>query len=55
MSEGSSGGITGRPTKVDEGAIAECVLFVVALKPFLIAFKLLFRRKGRIYSAIVSC
>ena len=47
---GSSGGMTGKPTNVEFGAIAENVLFEFCLKLFDKVFSVFVRRKGRIYS-----
>lgn len=55
LRDGSSGGMTGSPTKVADGAIVEIVLFVLVLRCFDVVFKMLDRRKLRIYSARLSC
>ena len=48
--DGSSGGMTGRPTKVDGGAIDEIVLFEFNLRFFDIGLKVLDCKKARMYS-----
>ena len=58
LRQGSSGGMTGRPTKVLDGAIAENVrLLVVTLarKVFNIGFALAFLKIERMYSVRTSC
>lgn len=48
LREGSSGGMTGSPTK---GAIVECDLLVFRFRVFDMLFNVFDFRKGRIYSS----
>lgn len=53
VSEGSLGGMTGRPTNVDEGDIVPCVLvvFVLSVLEMLLEVDL---RKERMYSFVAK-
>ena len=56
LSDGSSGGITGRPTKVEEGAMVDRALFATALSElFEIVLSVLDRKNARMYSRRLSC
>lgn len=52
MREGSLGGMTGRPTNVDEGDIVVCVLVVLVVLSVLDMVLEVDLRKERIYSFV---
>lgn len=51
--EGSFGGMTGRPTNVDEGDIVECVLVALILSVLEILFKVDLLNRDRMYSEVM--
>ena len=54
MREGSLGGMTGRPTNVDEGDIVVCVLVVLVVLSVLEMLLEVDLRKERIYSFVAK-
>ena len=53
MREGSLGGMTGRPTNVDEGDIVDCVLVVLVLSVLEMLFEVDLK-KERMYSFVAK-